>query len=114
MQMNSLGTGRRHEMSIIIVRLLCVYFSDLVLAYKGLSKEKEALDASFKILSQKKSENEAPLSDQKKKIEGEDQSNCNEKENQFTDPLQVTNQVRRWGLMGKVPIPSKLGKIVAK
>ncbi|XP_061168512.1 GRIP and coiled-coil domain-containing protein 1-like [Saccostrea echinata] len=63
---------------------------DLVVAYKGLAKEKEALDASLKILSQKKTESDSPSSEHKQ--EGEHQSTTDKKENQFTDPLQATHK----------------------
>ncbi|XP_062585850.1 GRIP and coiled-coil domain-containing protein 1-like [Saccostrea cucullata] len=63
---------------------------DLVVAYKGLAKEKEALDASLKILSQKKTEHETSTSEHKQ--EGEHQAEAEKKENQFTDPLQSTHK----------------------
>lgn len=60
------------------------------MAYKGLAKEKEALDASFKILSQKKKENGTSQSEQNQKNEDE---NVSSEENQFTDPLQAASKV---------------------
>lgn len=63
----------------------------MVVAYKGLAKEKEALDASFKILSQKKNENGATLSGPTN--EDDNQADGGKEENQFTDPLLVTSTV---------------------
>lgn len=60
------------------------------MAYKGLAKEKEALDASFKVLSQKKKENATSQSEQNHKNEDE---NVSSEENQFTDPLQSASKV---------------------
>lgn len=60
------------------------------MAYKGLAKEKEALDASFKVLSQKKKENATSQSEQNHKNEDEKVSS---EENQFTDPLQSASKV---------------------
>lgn len=60
------------------------------MAYKGLAKEKEALDASFKILSQKKKESGTSQSEQNQKNEDE---NVSSEENQFTDPLQAASKV---------------------
>lgn len=63
---------------------------DLVVAYKGLAKEKEALDASFKVLSQKKKENATSQSEQNHK--NEDEKVSSEEQNQFTDPLQSASK----------------------
>lgn len=60
------------------------------MAYKGLAKEKEALDASFKVLSQKKKENATSQSEQNHKNEDE---NVSSEENQFTDSLQSASKV---------------------
>lgn len=61
------------------------------MAYKGLAKEKEALDASFKVLSQKKKENATSQSEQNHK--NEDEKVSSEEQNQFTDPLQSASKV---------------------
>lgn len=61
------------------------------MAYKGLAKEKEALDASFKILSQKKKENGTSQSEHNQK--NEDENLSSEEQNQFTDPLQAASKV---------------------
>lgn len=61
------------------------------MAYKGLAKEKEALDASFKVLSQKKKENATSQSEQNHK--NEDENVSSEEQNQFTDPLQSASKV---------------------
>lgn len=61
------------------------------MAYKGLAKEKEALDASFKILSQKKKENGTSQSEHNQK--NEDENLSSEEQNQFKDPLQAASKV---------------------